>query len=270
MAGRYGGGNLLLDFRGNSLVLDCGQAHVRQSYTVENTSNALLIHVQNAGGPFTLALQPDNSLIGSGSTTINGRLVTGMNGDNVTFAPHAETCDVSRFNPKTGATATTSVATAPPATAPAAPAASAASPATDGGATVKLAIISSFPGGANPLAGTGVTLMSERFDLMLRKVGAPIAADLTPGKAAQAYAANCFPPRSCPAYTPAIQPYYVAKGKFDNAGRLVLTTQVHAGTYYVFCSAKATNGALVWDVPVELRVGDNTITLTAANAELIH
>jgi hypothetical protein len=270
MTGRYGGGNLLLDFRGNSLVLDCGQAHVRQSYTVENTSNALLIHVQNAGGPFTLALQPDNSLIGSGSTTINGRLVTGMNGDNVTFAPHAETCDVSRFNPKTGATATTSVATAPPATAPAAPAASAASPATDGGATVKLAIISSFPGGANPLAGTGVTLMSERFDLMLRKVGAPIAADLTPGKAAQAYAANCFPPRSCPAYTPAIQPYYVAKGKFDNAGRLVLTTQVHAGTYYVFCSAKATNGALVWDVPVELRVGDNTITLTAANAELIH
>ncbi len=268
MTGRYGGGNLLLDFRGNSLVLDCGQAHVRQLYTVENTSNALLIHVQNSGGPFTVALQPDNSLIGSGSTTINGRLVTGMNGDNVTFAPRAETCDVGRFNPKTGAMATTSVTTAPPAPAPAARAASA--PATQGGATIKLTIISSFPGGANPLAGTGVTLMSERFDVVLRKVGAPIAADITPGKAVQAYAANCFPPRSCPAYTPAIQPYYVAKGKFDSAGRVVLTAQVRAGTYYVFCSAKASNGALIWDVPVELRVGENTITLTAGNAELIH
>ncbi len=191
-----------------------------------------------------------------------------MNGDNVTFAPRAETCDVGRFNPKTGAMATTSVTTAPPAPAPAAPAASAQ--ATEGGATIKLTIISSFPGGANPLAGTGVTLMSERFDVVLRKVGAPIAADITPGKAVQAYAANCFPPRSCPAYTPAIQPYYVAKGNFDSAGRVVLTAQVRAGTYYVFCSAKASNGALIWDVPVELRVGENTITLTAGNAELIH
>jgi hypothetical protein len=268
MTGKFGGGNLLLNFSGNSLVLDCGQAHVRQLYTVENTSNALLIHVQNSGGPFTLALQPDNSLLGSGSTTINGRLVTGMNGDNVTFAPHSETCDVGTFRAKTGSTPTTSVNTAPPAPPAAAPTTS--TQATPSGASVKLTIISSFPGAANPLAGTGVTLMSERFDSVLRKVGAPIAANITPGKAVQAYAANCFPPRSCPAYTPAIQPYYVAKGHFDNSGSVVLTAQVRAGTYYVFCSAKVPNGALIWDVPVELRVGENTVTLTTGNAELIH
>jgi hypothetical protein len=268
MTGKYGGGNLLLDFSGNSLVLDCGQAHVRQPYTVENTSNALLIHVQNSDGPFTLALQPDNSLRGTGSTTVNGRLVTGMNGDNVTFAPHNETCDVGTFRPKTGATPTTSVTTAPPAPATVAPTASA--PAAAGGASIKLTIISSFPGGANPLAGASVALMSERFDTLLRKVGAPIAADVTPGKALQAYAANCFPPRSCPAYATAMHPYYVVKGNFDTAGRVVLMAQVPAGTYYVFCSAKGPNGALVWDVPAELRVGENTITLTAGNAELIH
>jgi len=280
MTGKYGGGKLLLDFKGNSLVLDCGQAHVRQSYTVENTSNAFLVHVQNSAGPFTIALQPDNSLRGTGSTTVNGRLVTGMNGDNVTFAPHSETCDVETFRPKTDAAPTASVTTATPAPAAVAPVASTPAPATvaptvstpapSGGVSMKLTIISSFPGGSNPLAGTGVTLMSERFDVVLRKVGAPIAADITPGKAVQAYAANCFPPRSCPAYTPAIQPYYVAKGNFDNAGRVVLTAQVRAGTYYVFCSAKAPNGALIWDVPVELRVGENTITLTTGNAELIH
>ena len=277
MTGKYGGGRLLLDFSGNSLVLDCGEAHVRQPYTVENTSNALLIHVKNSVSPFTLAVQPDNSLRGAGSTTINGRLVTGMNGNNVTFAPHIETCDVDMFRPKTGAGSTSSVATSSPA--PAAPKATttsaptATTPSTTestGGGGMNVTIISSFPGGANPLAGTGVTLMSERFDIVLRKVGAPIAADITPGKAVQAYAANCFPPRSCPAYTPAIQPYYVAKGHFDAAGRVVLTAQVRAGTYYVFCSAKSPNGALIWDVPVELRVGENTITLTAANAELIH
>ena len=271
MTGKYGGGRLLLDFSGNSLVLDCGEAHVRQPYTVENTSNAILIHVKNSVSPFTLAVQPDNSLRGTGSTTINGRVVTGMNGNNVTFAPHIETCDVDMFRPKTGAGSTSSVASAPPPPATVAkPATTASAPAAAGAATIKITVISSFPGGANPLAGTGVTLMSERFDVVLRKVGAPIAADITPGKAVQAYAANCFPPRSCPAYTPAIQPYYVAKGTFDNAGRVVLTAQVRPGTYYVFCSAKAANGALIWDVPVELRVGENTITLATGNAELIH
>jgi hypothetical protein len=103
MTGQYGGGKLLLDFRGNSLVLDCGEAHVRQPYTVENTSSALLIHVQNSGGPFVLTLQPDNSLRGSGSTAVNGRLVTGMQGEDITFTPHSETCDVGAFRPKGGA-----------------------------------------------------------------------------------------------------------------------------------------------------------------------
>jgi hypothetical protein len=271
MTGNYGGGMLLLDFSGNSLVLDCGQAHVRQPYTVENTSNALLVHVQNSGSPFTLTLQPDNSLRGTGNTIVNGRLVTGMNGDNVTFAPHSETCDVGTLRPKTGATPTTSVATAPPPPAPVAPTAPPSSAtAASGGAGIKLTIVSSFPGGGNPLAGASVALMSERFDTLLRKVGAPIAADVTPGKALQAYAANCLPPRSCPAYATAMHPYYVVKGNFDTAGRAVLMAQVPAGTYYVFCSARVPNGALVWDVPAALRVGENTITLTAGNAELLH
>ena len=272
MTGQYGGGQMFLDFRGNSLVLDCGLAHIRQPYTVENISNGILIHIKNSASPFTLAVQPDNSLRGSGSTTVNGRLVTGMNGNNVTFAPHIETCDVDMLRPKTGAGFKTTVTTAPPPppTTVAKPATTVSAPAAEGDGSLKVTIISSFPGGANPLAGAGVTLMSERFDVMLRKVGAPIAADLTPAKAAQAYAANCFPPRSCPAYKPAIQSYYVAKGAFDNAGRVVLTAQVRPGTYYVFCSAKASNGALIWDVPVELKVGENTITLTAANGELIH
>ena len=101
MTGKYNAGRLLLDFTGNSLVLDCGQAHVRQPYTVENTPNGFLVHVQNSGGPFTLAVQPDNSLRGSGSTTIKGRLVTGMNGEDVAFAPHSESCEVGTFRPKT-------------------------------------------------------------------------------------------------------------------------------------------------------------------------
>jgi hypothetical protein len=269
MAGKYSDGRLLLDFSGNSLVIDCGQAHIRQLYTVENTSNTFLVHVQNSGGPFTLAMQPDNSLRGAGSTAINGRLVTGMNGDDVAFAPHSETCDVGTFRPKAGAAAVTSVATASAAPTPAA-AVPVSGPAAVGGASMKLAITSSFPGGANLLAGKGVTLMSERFDTLLRKIGAPVAANDTPGRAAIEYSANCLPPKSCPSYVAAMHPYYVGKGTFDGTGKIVLTVPVPAGTYFVFCSAVGPNGPLIWDVPTTLKAGDNAVTLTAGNAELIH
>ena len=135
---------------------------------------------------------------------------------------------------------------------------------------MKLAISSSFPGGANPLAGKGVTLMSERFDTLLRKIGAPIAAKDTPGRAAAEYSANCLPPKSCPGYAAAMHPYYVGKGTFDSMGKIILTVPVPAGTYFVFCSAVGPDGPLIWDLPTKLNAGDNTVTLTAGNAELIH
>jgi hypothetical protein len=282
MTGKYSDGTLLLDFTGNSLVLDCGEAHVRAPYTVENAPNAFLIHVQNSGGPFTLAVQPDSSLRGAGSTTINGKLVTGMKGEDITFAPHSETCNVGAFRPKTGATPTASVAVASPVPAASSPVSPATAPsgaaATSGAVPVvstassgmTLAISSSFPIANNPLAGRVVQLMSERYDIALRKVGAPIAADVTPGRALVAYMANCGPPKSCPAYATAMHPYFVGKATFDGNGKATVTADVPPGSYYVFSAANGTSGALVWDLPITLKAGDNTVTLTATNAEIIH
>ncbi len=270
VTGKFSAGKLLLDFSGNSLVLDCGQAHVRQPYTVENTPNAFLIHVQNSGGLFTLALQPDNTLRGAGSTAVNGRLVTGMNGEDVAFAPHSESCEVGTFRPKTGATPAISVATASPAPAPVATAATPASASTAaGGAGMKLAISSSFPGGSNPLAGGTVFLMSDRFDSALRKAGAPILADTTPGKALQLWTANCLPPKECKALVSAMHQYYVGKATLDSAGKSTLIAPVSPGSYFVFGGGRSADGGLVWDVPITLKAGENTITLTAGNAELI-
>ena len=100
MEGKYSSSSgLLLDFGGDAVTLDCGPAHVKQPYTVENSATQLLIHVNNNGGPFTLTLATDNTLHGSGSTTVNGRLVSGMNGDNVTFTPRSQQCNVAAFMP---------------------------------------------------------------------------------------------------------------------------------------------------------------------------
>jgi hypothetical protein len=276
MTGKYGGGMLLLDFSGNSLVLDCGQAHIRAPYIVEIAPSAFLIHVQNSGGPFSLALQPDNTLRGTGSTAVNGRLVTGMKGDEVTFAPRSETCDVGTFRPKTGAAASATVATATPAPAPAssatAPRASAtpvSAASSNASSDITLAISTSFPDGSNPLAGRVVKLMTERLDIAMRKVGAPIPEGTTPGQALQAYSISCPPPTGCPGPAKLMHPFYVGTATFDSNGKAMLTAAVPPGSYYVICSASSAKAAMVWDVPVTLKAGGNAIGLSATNAEIV-
>lgn len=281
MAGQYSSSSgLLLDFGGDAVTLDCGQAHVKAPYTVENTQTQFLIHVQNSGGPFTLTVSPDNSLRGSGPTTINGRLVSGMNGDNVTFTPHSETCAIGAFVAKT-ASSSSSVAANPavPAPAPSAPTAgapanraSAASVSSAASSTVSemsLTVTSTFPTAANPLAGMAVKLMSVSFDNAMRGAGAPIPAGTTPGHALQAWAYACRPPKDCTAPNQLMAKYYVGRGTFDNAGKAVLTATVPPGIYYVICSVAGTKGVLVWDLPVTLKAGNNAINLTATNAELV-
>ena len=277
MAGKYASSSgLLLDFAGDAVTMDCGQAHVKASYTVVNSPASFTINVQNPGGAFTLTVAANNTLQGSGSTTVNGRLVSGMNGDNVTFTPHSESCAVATFAPQTAASSSLlagggspAPAAAPmPAAAPApsaAPTAAAAAPAS----AMKVNVTSTFPIAANPLAGKPVKLMTDRFDSALRAIGAPIPAGTTPGQALQAWAYACSPPKDCTAPAKLMAKYYVGSGTFDNSGKVVLAAPVAPGTYYVFTSVAGTKGVLVWDMPVTLKAGDNTINLTATNAELV-
>ena len=278
MEGKYGSSGLQLDFAGDAVILDCGAAHVKAPYTVENAAAALVVHVKNSGGPFDLVVSSDNTLRGSGSTTVNGRLVTGMDGDNVTYAPRSETCQIASYTPKMGSSATTTVAAnASPGTAPAA-----AVPATTAKATgpisattastgsMTLAITSSFPIAKNPLAGAIVKLMTDRFDNVLRKTGAPIPAGTTPGHALAAYVQACPPPGGCPGPAQIMHPYYVGTATFDANGSATIHADVPAGNYYILCTAAGTTGGLVWDMPVTLRAGqNNSIQLTATNAELV-
>jgi hypothetical protein len=194
-----------------------------------------------------------------------------MKGEDITFAPHSETCDVGTFRPKTGSTPTASVAAGSPATPPAATATvtpvSAPSPVP--AAELKLVITASFPAGANPLIGHVIFLMNDRFDDVMHKVGAPITDGSTPGKALQAFAATCVPPKDCKMTARAMNQYYVGKATIDSTGKATLLARVPPGSYFVFGSGRSTNGLLVWDLPVNLNAGDNAISLTATNAELV-
>jgi hypothetical protein len=95
---------LLLDFEGDAVTLDCGPAHIKAPYTVQNTPGEFHISVNNPGGPFTLTLASDTTLHGSGSTTVNGKLYASINNSGqVSFRPVSTTCSVNTFSSKSPA-----------------------------------------------------------------------------------------------------------------------------------------------------------------------
>ncbi len=287
MSGKYSSSTgLLLDFGGDAVTLDCGKAHVKQPYTVLNSATQLLIHVNNSDGPFTLAVAADNTLHGSGSTTVNGRLVSGMNGDNVTFTPHSEQCNVATFAP--GSTApSTSIAGGGPAASPApgpkpvtsssasstpsaAPATSPTSPASPVRAAMKVTISADYPAGSNPLIGQSVYVMRKPIDQVLRELGIPVPANSTAGQAMQTLAAICQKSDCRPVFS-GLSNYYVTAVKLDATGKAVLSATSTTGSYFIYALVRTPNGtSYVWDVPANLHAGDNAITLDAHNAEVVH
>jgi len=101
MLGRYvSQGGFTLEFAADAVVIDCGAAHVKETYTVENAANQLLVNVKNGTAPFTLALQPNGTLAGSGSATIAGRVVTGATQNTLTYAPKTASCPISTLAPQ--------------------------------------------------------------------------------------------------------------------------------------------------------------------------
>ena len=91
----YAAGTVRAEFDINNAVIDCSQAHVKVQYSVRNTGGQISIAVANANSPFTLTLQSNGSLAGSGMVTVNGRLLTGQDASgNFTFKPVSATCDI--------------------------------------------------------------------------------------------------------------------------------------------------------------------------------
>ena len=94
---------LILDFEGYAVTLDCGGAHVKAPYTV-HASSEFRVSVNNPGGPFALTLAPDNTLHGSSTTTVNGRLYSAIDNDgNLSFRPVTATCSVNTLTAKSPA-----------------------------------------------------------------------------------------------------------------------------------------------------------------------
>jgi hypothetical protein len=93
-------GGLILEFADDAVTLDCGAAQVKQAYVVENGATQILITVKNGGSPFTLAVQTNGTLAGSGNAEVVGQVATGSNGDGLTYAAKNARCAIGTLTPK--------------------------------------------------------------------------------------------------------------------------------------------------------------------------
>ncbi len=267
MAGVYTSpGGLKASFATASVILDCGEAHVRDPYTVERAGDRLLIHVQNPASPFTATLQPDGSLSGPASVAVAGRLATGMTGDQVTYTHTNTTCMVGTLSPHGAATGSATGSTAAASQPAAGMSVAPASPSRSGG-NANLSVASGFSARANPLAGRWVFLMDEPMDNVVRETGLHPPAGITACQAWAQIGAACHPATKCTPLLAAINKHTPEKFRLSADGRGAFPSGVQAGTYYVLTSAKVNNAAECWSVRVDLKPGANSVSLSTRNAE---
>ena len=93
MAGAFNGsGGLKIQFTDANAVIDCAQAHVRVMYDIANQAGGAVVLLKNGSNPFSLRVQSDGSLSGAGTITVNGKLMTGMQGSDPVFTPTTGSC----------------------------------------------------------------------------------------------------------------------------------------------------------------------------------
>jgi hypothetical protein len=110
--------------------------------------------------------------------------------------------------------------------------------------------------------------MRERMDDVLRKLGAPIPPNTTPAQAWQAFATACLGKGvDCTPVWTALKSHFVTATKLDATGKATLSATATTGAYFLFAQVRSPEGLMVWDLPQTFVAGDNTVTLTAANAE---
>ncbi len=104
LIGTYGTqGGLQIEFRDDSATVECGEAHAAEVYSLLPAGATFAVRLQNGSTPFTLALQPNGTLVGSGTVDVAGRrLIRSTNDDVHNFAPVNARCTVGTLTAQSG------------------------------------------------------------------------------------------------------------------------------------------------------------------------
>jgi hypothetical protein len=259
-----------VQFFPESAVLGCGPDAARAyPYTVTAGANGAVIKIDAPDHPLQLTLRHDGSLDpgATGSYQVHGRVITGQNdNDDFTFAPMEQSCELAALTPSktipasggtVGMAVASSTHTADPAT---------LSTPTNVLGNATLSIVSGFPaqaGAPNPLASHPYTLLRDSIPNIVAKAGVTVPAGSNAYKVLGIACGTRSP--DCGKIMDVLKANAASAVRADANGSGTLPG-VPPGTYYLMISTRYNNQALVWDHPVQLKPGANSLTLSAQNA----
>ncbi len=268
-----------VQFFPESVILGCGPDAARAyPYTVVADGAAPYIKIEAPDHPLHLAFRSDGSLDpgATGPYQVHGRYATGQDeNDDFTFAPMEQSCNLATLAPSqeipmTGgvAGATTVAAVSPGSTAynnsgtlstPAAPL---------GNATLSIASgLAQQPGAPNPLAGRPYIILRDSYANILAQAGVIVPAGTSPFKFAGMACGNRTP--DCQRINDAVKAGAISAARADMSGAANLPG-VPPGTYYLMISTRIGNQVFVWDHPIQLHVGANSLALDQGSASPIN
>jgi hypothetical protein len=295
-----------VQFFPESVILGCGPDAARAyPYMVVAGGAAAYIRIDAPDHPLRLAFRPDGSLDpgSTGPYQVHGRYATGQDqNDDFTFAPMEQSCSLAALAPSheiptTGGgsqaasaipTATAAMSTsaamsrtgavppaAPTPTTAARPDATASNnagtlstPAAPlGNATLSIASgLAPQPGAPSPLAGRPYIILRDSYAHTLARAGVMVPAGTSPYK----FAGMACGTRTadCPKINDAIKAAAISAARADMSGAAALPG-VPPGTYYLMISARIGTQSFVWDGPVQLKPGANSLRLDQRNASPI-
>jgi hypothetical protein len=265
MIGNYDGpGGASIKFFPEKAIVGCNATIVEHNYGVLVKDGKVFVQIFSHLGAETFTLRPDGILSGTGASVARyGKTKTGQqNSDSCTYGdlvPHGRSQTSVAANRNT---------TTPPAGRNT-PRATSTSNALE---PPVLTVSNGFIGqAANPLAGRELLVLKASFEEALRKAGFQDPATAPVKRSAVAiWAAACKAQSPmCKQGIDALQTFYVGKIRLDEAGT-VRVSGLPKGNFWVLGLGAANGQHFVWDLPVEIKPGANSIALDPRNAKIIY
>jgi hypothetical protein len=263
-----------VQFFPESAILGCGPDAARAyPYGVVADGSKAVIQINAPDHPLSLAFKPDGSLEpnGTGPYQVHGRVVTGQNDNgDFTFAPLEQTCNLAVLTPSTtipsgGGAATVNASAGARGAAPNNNGGTLSTPAAPLGNAI-LSIVSGLPaqpGAPNALAGRPYVILRDSYAAALAKGGVAVPAGMSPYKYVGGICVSRTP--DCQKILDAININAASAVRADVNGSGTLPG-VPPGTYYLMISTRYNNQPVMWNMPVTLKAGANSLTLDLHNA----
>jgi len=236
---------LSLAFHPESVTLVCGDAEQAVEYSVQRSTNQILLRLIGSNGPVDLIRKPNGSFTGTGNIQVNGRRVVGTTNnpdEPLKFAPVVNRCDFGTLDLDTNPTGSGTSAAA---------------------RKGNLGIATNFEG--HPLIGKNILLFKESLESLLRKNGfQPSAA--SPGKTAIALYADACKTKDpkCEAANQAIAKMVVVMLPTNQIGRADFTG-LPVGDYWIVTAIGSKGRSYLWNMHVEITKEGTATTLDERN-----